>query len=103
MLRRASAVEFREAREEMWPDVTLRQLELIVVFDLHPVQAKRVRRHATGTTDAAFEHFLDSFPPPPTATQCHQHPRDLPQHDNEKHSCTGKVGPDGVDLGGARS
>lgn len=45
-------------RKEMWPDETLGQFELVMVFHLHQVQPERVRGHPAGTTHAAFEHFL---------------------------------------------
>lgn len=58
MLFRASAVKFREAGEEMWPDVSLGQLELIAVLDLHQIKPERMRRHPARTTNPALQHLL---------------------------------------------
>lgn len=58
MLFQASAVKFREPAEEVWPDVSLGQLELLVVFDLHQIQAKWVGRNATSASSPALQHLL---------------------------------------------
>ena len=71
MLIRASAVQFGKTGQEMWTDVTLRQLELIVIFNLHQIQAIGMRCYATGTTDPALQHFLHPFHRPLASADGH--------------------------------
>ena len=46
MLIRASAVQFGKTGQEMWANVTLRQLELFVIFNLHQMIVLDIRASA---------------------------------------------------------
>jgi len=86
MLTRASAVEFVKTGQEMRTDVPVRQLKLIVVLDLHQVQAVRVRRDPAQATLTAFQHLLDPLHRPLTGTNGHQHAGNIAHHVMQKRT-----------------
>lgn len=72
--------QVREAGEEMRPDVTLWQRELIPVLDLHQVQPERMRRDPASATNPALQHFLGPLHRTLAGTNGHQHPGDVAHH-----------------------
>src|ERR1700712_3050751 len=80
MLFLTSAAKFREACEKVRSHVTLRQRELVTVFDLHQIQTKWMRGHAASAAHTTLEHLPRPFDRPLSRADGHQHTGDVAHH-----------------------
>ncbi len=64
MLFQASAGKLRESGQEVWPDITFGQLELVTVLHLHQIQTERVGRHPASAANTSRAHSTGRSPAP---------------------------------------
>ncbi len=80
MLFQASAGKLRESGQEVWPDITFGQLELVTVLHLHQIQTERVGRHPASAANAALQYLTRPFDRALAGTDGHQHPGNVAHH-----------------------
>src|SRR5690606_34673191 len=76
----SAPVHILQSREKMWPQVTLRQGELLGILHVHQVQAVGVRGHSSIAPVATGQHLLDPDYWTLPGTNSHKHPSHITHH-----------------------